>query len=126
ERVFVFSNEAGGDELLPAGRTLVAEVTQEGIRRFDLSVSDFGLKEWPPGALKGGCLEVNVRILRAILDGDYGAPRETVLMNAAAALLVAGRAESLREGVGLAAASIDGGAAREALLLLIAISKGAA
>jgi anthranilate phosphoribosyltransferase len=126
ERVFVFSNEAGGDELLPAGRTLLAEVTQEGIRRFDLSVSDFGLKEWPPGALKGGRLEVNVKILRAILDGEYGAPRETVLMNAAAALLVAGRAESLREGVGLAAASIDGGAAREALLLLIAISKGAA
>jgi anthranilate phosphoribosyltransferase len=126
ERVFVFSNEAGGDELLPTGRTLVAEVTPEGIRRFDLSVSDFGLEEADPETLKSGSVDASVKILRAILDGEYGARRETVLMNAAAALVVAGRAESLREGVGLAAASIDGGAAREALLLLAAISKGAA
>lgn len=126
ERVFVCSNEAGGDELLPVGRTLVAEVTPEGIRRFDLSAADFGLEEGHLEELRGGDVETNVEILRAILGGEYGARRETVLMNAAAALVVAGRAGSFREGVGLAAASIDGGAAREALLLLNAISKGAA
>lgn len=126
ERAFVCSNEAGGDELLPVGRTLVAEVTPEGIRRFDLSASDFGLEEGSPERLAGGGVEANAAILRAILDGEYGARRETVLMNAAAALVVAGRAGGFREGVGLAASSIDGGAAREALLVLTAISKGAA
>lgn len=126
ERVYVFSNEAGGDELLPVGRTRVAEVTPAGTRLFDLSAADFGLEEGHPGELKGGRVETNAGILREILDGAYGARRETVLMNAAAALVVAGRAESFREGVGLAAAAIDGGAAREALLLLTAISKGAA
>jgi anthranilate phosphoribosyltransferase len=126
ERVYVLSNEAGGDELLPVGRTRVAEVTPGGVRLFDLTASDFGLEEGHPDELKGGGVETNAGILREILDGGYGARRETVLMNAAAALVVAGRAESFREGVGLAAAAIDGGAAREALLLLTAISKGAA
>jgi anthranilate phosphoribosyltransferase len=126
ERVYVCANEAGGDEFLPVGRTRVAEVTAEGIRFFHLSAADFGLEEGNPDELRGGSVETNVEILRAILGGEYGARRETVLMNAAAALVVAGRAESFREGVGLAAASIDGGAAREALLLLTAISKGAA
>ncbi len=126
ERVFVCANEAGGDELLPVGRTRVAEVTPAGIRFFELSAADFGLAEGSPETLRGGDVARNVAILHSILDGDLGTARETVLMNAAAALVVAGRAEGFREGVGLAAASIDGGAAREALLLLSAISKGAA
>ncbi len=124
ERVFVYSNEAGGDELLPIGRTRVAEVRKGEIRFFDLATSDFGLSEGNPDALKGGGVERNVEILRGILDGGYGSARETVLMNAAAALVVAGRAEGWRDGVGLAAAAIDGGAAREALLRLVSISKG--
>ena len=126
ERVFVCANEAGGDELLPIGRTRVAEVTPEGIRLFDLSAADFGLAEVFPDALRGGDVARNVEILHSILDGDLGGPRETVLMNASAALVVAGRADGFRHGVGLAAAAIDGGAAREALLLLAAVSKGAA
>ncbi|HQR47305.1 MAG TPA: anthranilate phosphoribosyltransferase [Thermoanaerobaculia bacterium] len=126
ERVIVTSNEAGGDELLPIGVTHAAEVTPQGIRRFDLSASDFGLAEGNPAELTGGGVERNVGILRAVLDGEYGTRRETVLMNAAAVLVVAGRAGDFREGVGLAAASLDGGAAREALLLLTAISRGAA
>jgi len=126
ERVFVYANEAGGDELLPIGRTRVAEVTPGGTRLFDLSAADFGLEERNPDGLKGGDVSRNVTILHEILGGDPGTPRETVLMNAAAALVVAGRVDGFRDGVGLAAAAIDGGAAREALLLLGAISKGAA
>jgi anthranilate phosphoribosyltransferase len=124
ERVFVYSNEAGGDELLPIGRTRVAEVTPERIRFFDLAARDFGLSEGDPEALRGAGVEKNVEILRSILDGSYGTARETVLMNAAAALVVAGRADGWRDGVGLAAAAIDGGAAREALLKLVSVSKG--
>jgi anthranilate phosphoribosyltransferase len=102
----------------------MADVTPSGIRFFDLVASDFGLSEGDPDALKGGDVQKNVEILRSILDGGYGTPRETVLMNVAAALVVAGRAEEWREGVGLAAAAIDGGAAREALLMLTSLSKG--
>jgi len=125
-RVFVTSNEAGGDEFLPIGVTRVAEVSPAGIRLFDLSAADFGLVDGRPDELAGGGVARNVEILHAILGGEYGTRRETVLMNAAAALVVAGRAGDFREGVGLAAASIDGGAAREALLQLTAISKGTA
>jgi len=126
EKVFVYSNEAGGDELLPLGRTHAAEVTPAGIRPFDLSAADFGLSHGSPEALRGGDAAANVRILHAILEGESGTARETVLMNAAAALVVAGRADGFRDGVGLAAAAIDGGAAREAFLQLRAISKGEA
>ena len=126
ERVFVFANEAGGDELLPIGRTRVAEVTPGGTRLFDLSAADFGLEEGSPDGLKGGDVARNVAILHEILGGERGLRRETVLMNAAAALVVAGRADGFQDGVGLAAAAIDGGAAREALRLLGALSKVAA
>jgi anthranilate phosphoribosyltransferase len=123
ERVLVYSNAAGGDELLPIGKTRVAEVCGEEIRRFDLSAADFGLSEGKPEELQGATVERNVEILRMILDGEYGTPRETVLMNAAAALVAAGRAENWRHGVGMSVAAIDGGGAREALLMLKAASR---
>ena len=119
----VFSNGAGGDELLPFGRNAVAEVKAGTVRTFDVTAADFGLTEGAPEALAGGSAETNAGILRGLLDGHEGASRETVLMNAAAALYVAGRVENFRGGVGLAAASIDGGAAREALLRLLAVSR---
>jgi anthranilate phosphoribosyltransferase len=124
ERVLVYSNAAGGDELLPIGKTRVAEVSGESIRRFDLSAADFGLSEGQPAELQGADLERNVEILKLILDGEYGTPRETVLMNSAAALVASGRAENWRHGVGMAVAAIDGGGAREALLMLKAVSLG--
>jgi anthranilate phosphoribosyltransferase len=124
EKVLVYSNATGGDELLPIGKTRVTEVSGEEIRRFDLSAADFGLSEGKPEELQGATVERNVEILRTILDGEYGTPRETVLMNAAAALVAAGRAENWRHGVGMAVAAIDGGGAREALLTLKAISRG--
>ena len=124
EKVLVYANAAGGDELLPIGKTRVAEVSGEEIRRFDLSAADFGLSEGAPEELQGATVERNVEILRTILDGEYGTPRETVLMNAAAALVAAGRAENWRHGVGMAVAAIDGGGAREALLTLKAVSRG--
>ena len=124
ERVFVYSNAAGGDELLPIGKTRVVEVAGETIRRFELSAADFGLSDGKPEELQGATVERNVEILRKILDGEYGTPRETVLMNASVALVAAGRAENWRHGVGMAVAAIDGGGAREALLMLKAVSRG--
>ena len=123
-RAFVVSNEAGGDELLPIGETIVTELRGSEVRSFRLRAADFGLRERPVADLAGGDAEVNGEILRTLLSGGEGAGRETVLMNAAAALVVAGAAETFPEGVALAAASIDTGSAKRALDSLVAISRG--
>lgn len=122
ERALVFSNEAGGDELLPFGRTEVAEIRPGEIRRFELSAADFGLAEESGDGLAGGDAATNGEILLRVLEGETGPRRTTVLMNAAAALVVAGTVGSLREGVAAARESIDGGRARAALASLVAIS----
>ena len=124
ERAYVFSNETGGDEIFPCGETVVTEVDHGEMRTFRLSAADFGLPERSVGQLVGGDAPENARILRAMLGGEAGAIRETVLMNAAAALVVAGVASSFKDGVGMAAASLDGGATARALATLVAVSRG--
>lgn len=121
----VVSNETGGDELLPLGTTHVAEVREGEVRRLTYRARDFGLPDHEPAELRGGSAEANAALLTGLLDGAPGAARDTVLMNAAAALLVAGRVDDLADGVARAAASIDTGAARSALATLVAISRGA-
>ncbi len=123
DRAWVLSNERGGDELLPFGETRVAEVRGGEIRFFDLTPADFGIPEGDPEYLGGGDAPRNAEILRRLLDGEEGTARDTVLMNAAAALVVAGRVTDPRDGVRLAHASIDSGSARRALLTLVAVSK---
>ncbi|MEO6327105.1 MAG: anthranilate phosphoribosyltransferase, partial [Thermoanaerobaculia bacterium] len=122
-RAFVFSNEAAGDELLPIGATRIAEVKDGRVRMFTVTASDFGLSAGEPEHIGGGDAERNAMLLRRVLDGEPGTARETVLMNASAALVVAGLVEDFRDGVGLAARSIDSGAARAALVALAAISR---
>ena len=78
----------------------------------------------PVEAIRGGDAAYNASALRALLEGEPGAYRDTVLMNAGAALLVAGRADTLAEGVALAASSIDEGRAHERLDRLVAITNG--
>jgi anthranilate phosphoribosyltransferase len=73
--------------------------------------------------LQGGDREQNAQIIRALLDGEPGPRRDIVLMNAAAALVAGGRARDLKDGVALAAQSIDGGAARRTLQGLVALSQ---
>ncbi len=124
ERALVFSHEAGGDELLPFGVTNVAEVSPGGIRRFGLRASDFGVDACGPADLRGGDSLENADLLRRILDGEKGPCRDTVLMNASAALVVAGAARDYAEGVRLAAESIDGGKAQRALVTLMDVSRG--
>lgn len=122
-RAWVVCNERGGDELLPFGDTLVAEVRGVEIRSFRLCAADFGLPEGEPEYLIGGDAGTNASILRRILEGDLGTARDTILMNAAAALVVAGKVQDPRDGVRLAHASIDSGAARRALVTLTAVSR---
>ncbi len=124
ERALVFSHESGGDELLPYGVTNVAEVSPGGTRRFGLRARNFGVDECAATDLRGGDSAENADLLRRILDGERGPCRDTVLMNAAAALVVAGAADAFEGGLALAARSIDEGRARAALLTLMEVSRG--
>ena len=87
---------------------------------FEISPEDAGLPVHPFDDIVGGEPAQNAAALRRLLDGEPGAYRDAVLLNAAAALIVAGRATDLREGAGMARASIDSGAARDRLARLVA------
>lgn len=110
-RAWVVHGEGGLDELSTAGPSQVAEWTGESVREFTLRPADFGLPEHELSALAGGDAAENANIIRALLEGAPGAPRDAVLLNSAAALCVAGLASSPKEGALRAAEAIDSGAA---------------
>ena len=105
----------GLDELTIAGDNLVVALAGGAIREFTVTPEEAGLGRAPIEAIRGGDPAENAAALLALLQGARGAYRDTVLLNAAAALIVAGRAGGLREGVGLAAGAIASGAALAAL-----------
>lgn len=109
----------GLDELTTTGETEVAEWKDGAVRRFTVTPEDAGLPRASLDALRGGDAEENADALRALLDGATGAYRDIVLLNAAAALVVADRAADLAEGAALAAAVIDDGRAAKALADLV-------
>jgi anthranilate phosphoribosyltransferase len=100
----------------------VVELSAGGIREFQVTPEEAGLPSAPAEALRGGEPAENAVALQALLEGTPGPYRDCVLLNAAAALIVAGRAASLREGVSLAARSLDAGAALDVLRKLRAAS----
>ena len=109
----------GLDELTTTGETEVAEWKDGAVRRFTVTPEDAGLPRADLDALRGGDAEENAAALRALLDGTKGAYRDIVLLNAAAALIVADRAADLSEGAAQAAAVIDDGRAAKALSDLV-------
>ncbi|MCW2380846.1 MULTISPECIES: anthranilate phosphoribosyltransferase [unclassified Sphingobium] len=116
ERAMVISGDEGLDELSLAGGNDVADVTSDGIvamRR--ISAADAGLPTHPIDAIKGGDPAYNAAKLRALLLGEAGPYRDAVLFNAAAALIVAGKAETLAEGVEEATEALDRGLANTLL-----------
>ncbi len=117
ERAWVVHGQ-GLDELTLAGPTEVVEWRDGGCRAFVVRPEDAGLAPAPLSAIAGGDAVHNADALLGVLWGQLGAYRDTVLLNAAAALVVAGRVEGLREGVAVAAESIDDGRADEALRAL--------
>jgi anthranilate phosphoribosyltransferase len=112
ERGFVVHGSDGLDEITTTGPTLVYEIDHDQVRERSLDPADFGIAMARPEDLKGGDRERNHAIACEILGGVRGPRRDIVLVNAAAALVAAGRASDFREGVALAAAAIDSGAAR--------------
>jgi anthranilate phosphoribosyltransferase len=105
----------GLDELTLAGPSQVVELKDGALTTFEVTPEEAGLPRAPVEALKGGDPAENAAALLALLEGAPGAYRDCVLLNAAAALIVAGRAQTLRDGVALAARSLDGGAALDVL-----------
>jgi anthranilate phosphoribosyltransferase len=112
----------GLDEITLTGPTFVAALEKGEIRSFEVTPEEVGLKRVAGEALKGGDAAANALALRTVLDGLPSPYRDVALLNAAAALVVAGRAGDLKEGMALGRRSIDDGAAAERLKRLISVS----
>ena len=127
KRGFVVHGSDGLDEITTTGPTLAFEIREGIVERRTLEPADFAVRTATLEDLRGGSKARNCEIARAVLDGVHGAPRDVVIVNAAAALVAAGRVETFLEGAAIAAVSIDSGAARgkvEALAKLLLGGKG--
>ena len=119
-RAWVVHGHDGLDEITPCGPSDVAELREDGsVRTFSITPEDAGLERVPPEAIAGGDVEDNARRLQALLAGERSGVRTAVLLNAAAALVVVGKAADLKEGVLRAVESIDSGAAAAKLQALV-------
>jgi anthranilate phosphoribosyltransferase len=122
EKIWVVHGSDGLDEITLTGPTFVAALENGNIRTFEVAPEEAGLACVGGEALKGGDADANAIALQSVLDGKPSPYRDVALLNAAAALVVSGRAKSLKEGVTIGAKSLDGGAAAARLKHLIAIS----
>ncbi len=111
ERALVVSAECGLDEIAPEGATVAAELRFGTVTDYVITPEDFGLAPRPLASIKGGDPAANMRIILAVLAGEDVPARTGVLMNAGAALYVAGAARTLREGAAMAASIVDSGKA---------------
>jgi anthranilate phosphoribosyltransferase len=126
ERAWVVHGSDGLDEMSTTGYTKVSECRNGAVHTFYIHPSDFGLEKTSPDMLKGGNAATNAVIVRSVLEGQPGPARDVVLLNAGAALFVAGRAGSVREGIAQAAAAIDRGEAATALEAMARLSNAEA
>ena len=122
DHVWVVHGSDGLDEITTAGATAVAALEHGVVRTFEITPEDAGLKRVKPDALRGGDANENAQALLDVLKGKKGAYRDVAIINAAAGLIVAGRAKDLVQGVTLAAKSVDSGEAEGRLDRLIAVS----
>ena len=125
-RAFVVHGADNLDEISNTGESRVSEVREGQVRTFSVRPEDFGMPRATIKDLQGGDREQNAQIIRMLLEGEPGPRRDIVLMNAAAALVAGARARDLKEGVALAAQSIDDGAARRKLAALVELSRSLA
>lgn len=122
ERVFVVHGEDGEDEISITGRTKISELRDGNIHNYTVNPEDFGLRKALLKEIIGGDAKENAGILLSILDGEKGAKRNAVVLNAAAVLVSAGIANDLKSGISIAEESIDSGRARQKLNDLIKCS----
>ena len=122
ESVWVVHGSDGLDEITISGPTYVAALEKGAVRTFEITPEDAGLSRQKPESLRGGDAEQNAKALLGVLNGEKGAFRDVAIMNAAAGLVVAGKAADLKQGVEQAVKSIDSGAARARLDQLVQVS----
>jgi len=120
--VWVVHGSDGLDEITLTGPTFVAALENGNVRTFEVTPEEAGLKPVAGETLRGGDANANAIALQSVLDKMPSPYRDIALFNAAAALIVAGRAKDLKEGMALGAKSIDSGAAAARLKQLIAVS----
>jgi len=121
-RAYVVHGCDGLDEITLTGTTRVSELKNNRIWTFNLDPAEFGFRYCRPEDLKGGDAETNAKITLSILNGEPGPKRDVILLNAAAAIYVAGRSKSLKEGLAAAADSIESGRAMNKLEALKRVS----
>jgi anthranilate phosphoribosyltransferase len=122
-RAFVVHGAGGIDELSPCGPNRLCEVVDGGVRERTIDPEELGVARCAPVELRGGSPEENAQAIRDVFAGAPGARRDAILLNAAGAIAAAGHAEDLREGLELARAAVDTGAAAERLDRLAAFSR---
>jgi anthranilate phosphoribosyltransferase len=119
QRALVVHGLDGLDEITISGPTKIGEVRGEWVRVYEVTPEQFGLQRASMQEISGGDLNANAEIIREILAGKKSARRDVVLMNAAAALVAAGKADSLADAMPIAIHSLDSGAARKKLDALV-------
>jgi len=118
-RAMVVHGEDGLDEITITGKTRIAEVRSGGVRGYEVTPEDFGLKRAPIEEITGGDAQANAAIIQEILEGRKSAKRDVVVLNAAAAIVVSGKAEDLRGAIPIAENAIDSGSAIDKLTRLV-------
>jgi anthranilate phosphoribosyltransferase len=122
ERAYVVHGSDGLDEITTSGPTAVAALENGKVTTFEIKPEDFGIAKSKPEELKGADAEANAAALMDVLRGKKGPYRDIAILNAAAAIVVAGKAKDLKDGVAIAAKSVDSAEAESRLDRLIAVS----
>jgi anthranilate phosphoribosyltransferase len=118
-RALVVHGRDGLDEITITDATKVGEVRDGQVRVYEIAPEEFNLRRAPMSAILGGDVHENTAIIRGILAGEHSPRRDLVLLNASAALVAAGRAQTIAEAMPIAAESLDTGAARRKLEMLV-------
>jgi anthranilate phosphoribosyltransferase len=121
-RALVVHGSDGLDEITISGPTRIGEVREGSVKTYEVTPEEFGLRPATLDAISGGDAQFNAKLIQEVLQGKKSARRDVVLLNAAAALVAAGRADHLRDAVPLAANAIDSGAALAKLQALVAFT----
>jgi len=118
EHCMIIHGEDGLDEITITGKTSITELFEGGIKSYHIEPKDFGIENGTMKDIRGGDVDENAKIALDILEGKKGPKREIVIINAGAAIYIAGKADSFVDGIELAKESIDSGRAAKKLRLL--------
>jgi len=119
----VVHGQDGLDEISVCAPTQVHEARGGEVRSYTIEPEQFGMRRWPTDAVRGGTVEANVRMAESVLDGERGPSRDVVLLNAGAALYMAGLADSIQDGIHRAADELDSGRTRDKIRAVASASQ---